>query len=164
MVFTALMIEYPFDFATKIKIHKFGRLNYTVAYLPKQLIAELPLKKYPRLRVEGEVNGDRFGGALHPAKGKWYVLLPRRRLKKLGLKVGDEVYIGFEIADQDAVDVPAELRHALTVNQKADAIWKTLTAGKRRSFAFRVSSAKQIETRERRVEEVVSNILALEPS
>ena len=155
------MIEYPFDFATKIKVHKFGRVNYTVAYLPKQLIAALPLKKYPRLRIEGEVNGDRFGGALHPAKGKWYVLLPKRRLKKLRLTVGDEVYIAFEIADQDAVDVPKELRHALAVNTKADSIWQTLTPGKRRSFAFRVSSAKRTETRERRVEEVLRAIVSL---
>ncbi len=153
------MIEYPFDFATKIKVHKFGRMNYTVAYLPKPLIAALPLKEHPRLRVEGEINGDRFGGALHPAQGKWYVLLPRRRLKKLRLSVGDEVYIAFEIADQEAVDVPEELRHALAVNPKAESIWKTLTAGKRRSFAFRVSSAKRVETRERRIDEVLDAIV-----
>lgn len=153
------MIEYPFDFATKIKVHKFGRMNYTVAYLPKQLIAALPLKQNPRLRVEGEVNGYRFGGALHPAKGKWYVLLPKRTLKKLSLKIGDEVYIAFEIADQDAVDVPPELQHALSVNTKAESIWKTLTPGKRRSFAFRVSSAKRSETREHRVDEVLDAIL-----
>ena len=155
------MIEYPYDFATKVKNHAFGRMNYTVAYLPKSLIAELPLKKHPRLRVEGEVNGYRFGGALHPAKGKWYVLLPKRTLKKLRLSVGDEVYIAFEIADQEAVDVPPELRHALDVNEKATDIWKSLTAGKRRSFAFRVSSAKLIETRERRVDEVLSAILKI---
>ena len=159
------MIEYPYDFAAKIKKHAFGRrITYTVAYLPKSLIAELPLKKFPRLRVEGEVNGYRFGGALHPSRGKWYVLLPRRTLKKLRLSVGDEVYIGFEIADQEAVDVPPELRHALAVNQKASDVWQSLTAGKRRSFAFRVSSAKQIETRERRVEEVVHGILKLRES
>lgn len=155
------MTEYPFDFATKIKVHKFGRMNYTVAYLPKKLIAALPLKEFPRLRVEGEVNGDRFGGALHPCKGKWYVLLPKRRLKKLRLGVGDEVYIAFEIADQDAVDVPQELLHALAVNRKANSIWQTLTPGKRRSFAFRVSSAKRPQTRERRVEEVLSAIVSL---
>jgi len=153
------MIEYPFDFATKIKVHKFGRMNYTVAYLPKQLIVELPLKKYPRLRVEGEVNGYRFGGALHPAKGKWYVLLPKRTLKKLRLSIGDEVYIAFEIADQDAVDVPQALQHALAVNQTANSIWQTLTPGKQRSFAFRVSSAKRAETREHRIEEVLDAIL-----
>ena len=158
------MMEYPYDFATKVKVHAFGKINYTVAYLPKSLIAELPLKKFPRLRVEGEVNGYRFGNALHPAKGKWYVLLPRRTLKKLRLGVGDAVYIAFEIADQEAVDVPSGLRHALEVNQRATDVWETLTAGKRRSFAFRVSSAKQIETRERRVEEVLHSILSLQKS
>lgn len=155
------MYAYPFDFATKIKVHKFGRMNYTVAYLPKSLIAALPLKKYPRLRVEGEVNGYRFGGALHPAKGKWYVLLPKRTLKKLRMKIGDDVYIAFEIADQDAVDVPQELRHALAVNTKAGSIWQTLTPGKRRSFAFRVCSAKRAETRQRRVDEVICAIVSL---
>ena len=158
------MIEYPYDFATKVKNHAFGRMTYTVAYLPKSLIAELPLKQHPRLRVEGEVNGFRFGGALHPAKGKWYVLLPRRTLKKLRLSVGDEVYVAFEIADQEAVDVPTELRHALEVNEKASDIWQSLTAGKRRSFAFRVSSAKLIETRERRVDEVLQAILRIRKS
>ena len=101
---------------------------------------------------------------MHPAKDKWYVLLLKRILKKLHLSVGDEVYIVFEIADQEAVDVPPELRQALEINRKACDIWKSLTAGKRRSFAFRVSSGKLIQTRERRVDEVLHAILRLRES
>jgi len=155
------MHQYAFEFTAKLKHHQFGRSNYTVAYLPVKLIKDLPLKEHPRLRIDGELNGVRFANALHPSSGKWYLLVPRRMQKQCDVKLGDRVFIQFDIADQDAVEVPEELRFALEVNDQAAAIWSGLTPGKRRGFAYRVDSAKRRETRANRVEEVINDLVSL---
>lgn len=150
--------DYPYELLTRIKPHHVGRASYNVAWLPKKLQQELPLKQFPRLRIDGEICGIRFANALHPAKGKWYVLLPKRLLLKCGLKRGNEVLIQFRIADQNAVDVPDELRKALEVNDRARVVWNELTPGRKRGYAYRVASAKRPETRENRVQEVITLI------
>ena len=158
------LAEYPFELFTKIKKHDFGRIAYTVAYLSKDLRKQLPLDKHPRLRIDGEVCGIRFNGALHPSRGRWYVLLPKKMLKKCGLKLGDDVLVMFRIADQNAVDVPDELRKALEANDRAGEAWRALTPGKRRGYAFRVASAKRPDTRANRVEEVLEWVLGEGPT
>ena len=126
-----------------------------------KLIKALPLKQYPRLRIDGELNGARFANALHPSNGKWYLLVPRRMQKKCEVTLGDRIFVQFDIADQDAVEVPEELRFALEVNDVATAVWSDLTPGKRRGFAYRVNSAKRRETKANRVEEVISDLVSL---
>lgn len=155
------MNDYDHEFSTKLKSHQFGRMSYVVAYLPKPLIRELPLDNNPRLRIDGEINGHRFSNALHPSSGKWYVLVPKRTQKKLRIQLGSPVFIQFNIGDQDAVDVPQELEHALNVNSQAKGVWEELTSGKRRGFAYRVNSAKRRETRANRVDEVIEQLLRL---
>ena len=66
--------------------------------------------------------------------------------KQCDVTLGDRVFVQFDIADQDAVEVPEELRFALEVNDQAAAVWSGLTPGKRRGFAYRVDSAKRRET------------------
>lgn len=155
------MEPYKYQFSTKLKSHQFGRVSYVVAYLPKKLIRELPLEENPRLRIDGEINGFRFDNALHPSRGKWYVLIPKKTQQKLRIRLGSEVFIQFDIADQNAVEIPPELLHALNVNSRANEIWGKLTPGKRRGFAYRVNSAKRSETRQNRVDEVIEKLIRL---
>lgn len=95
-----------------------------------------------------------------PAKGKWFMMVSKKYLRLCGLSVGDVASIGFDIADQDAVTLPDELRFALDADDEATAAWVKLTAGKRRGFAYRVASAKMPETRERRVDEIMELLRA----
>lgn len=151
--------EFPWQFEGPVKVHRFGRMQYTVVFVPKDLLEQLPLKEHPRLRVDGEVNGVPFNGALHPTRGRRYVLLSKKFLRQCGLSAGDVTEIRFRIADQEAVDVPAELRFALDVNDQAREVWDQITAGKRRSLAWTIASAKRRETREQRVEEVIATLI-----
>lgn len=153
------LAEYPFELFTTVKKHTSGRIAYAVAYLTKELQKQLPLDKHPRLRIDGEVGGHRFNGALHPCRGKWYVLLPKRMMKKCGLEMGGDVLVSFRIADQNAVDVPSELQRALAANSNAKQAWDKLTTGRKRGYAYRVASAKRMETRENRVDEVIDWVI-----
>ncbi|MEN0109993.1 MAG: YdeI/OmpD-associated family protein [Planctomycetota bacterium] len=135
-----------------------GRLFYSVVWLPERLNADLPLKQHPRLRVDAEVDGRPHHGAFMPVRGRWYLLLSKKTLAAIRRSDGDRVHVRFRVADQEAVDVPAELRHALEADALAQAAWEASTAGRRRGLAYRVASAKRAETRERRVEEVLDEL------
>jgi len=136
-----------------------GELFYTVLFLPQELIADLPLKQYPRLRIDGEMYEMPFEGALQPAKGRWYLLISQAFMKEHQLALGDLVEVRFNIGDQDHVDVPQELLAALEENKAAAKIWSTLTSGKKRGYASHVSSAKREETRGKRAQKMIGFIL-----
>lgn len=154
------MSDYPFRFEAKVKLLQFENFSLSVAVLPKKLESKLPLKQLPRLRITGEINGIRFEGALQPTKQGWYLMVSRRLLKICGSAVGEKVTVDFDIADQDAVEIPDELRFALDADDEAASRWNALTPGKRRGFAYRIASAKRPETRERRVEEMIQLLMS----
>lgn len=56
--------------------------------------------------------------------------------------------------------VPADFRRALTSSPKAEALWQDLTPIARRDFISWIESAKQAETRSRRVMVACSKLLA----
>jgi len=56
--------------------------------------------------------------------------------------------------------VPMDLREALAAASKAKAQWKDLTPIARRDFISWIDSAKQLETRKRRIERACSMLAA----
>ena len=150
-----------FAFEAVVTTHDVGGYNYTVVYVPDEIAGRLPLKKYPRLRIEADISGVPTDAALQPCRGKWYLMVPKRIQKAASLSVGDTASVSFVIADQDFVDVPIELLHAIEARSDVLKVWETLTPGKKRGYAHRVSSAKREETRYRRIEEIVEELEGL---
>ena len=150
------MSDYPYTFSGKIVHHSMGGdgFRFTVVFLPPQIVRRLQPKQH--LRVDGEINGIRFQGAVHSAKGRWYLMVSKSLMRVCGLAIGKAASVEFDVGDQNAVDVPLELHYALDADEEASRHWAGLTAGRRRSFAYRVASAKLQETRLRRVEEVLT--------
>lgn len=156
------MTDYEYQFTAKVDIHDFGRMAYTVAYASASIVQKVRLGKNPRLRIQGLVAGRPFHGAFQPAgENRFYLILSKRFCKSAGIALGEKVTVSFDIADQDAVEVPRALEHALNANDRARKIWDSISSGKKRGFAYRVASAKRLGTIENRVEEVVSLLLAL---
>ena len=56
--------------------------------------------------------------------------------------------------------VPTELRKVLVAAQRVEAIWRNLTPIAQRDFITWIESAKQAETRKRRIERVPSMLMA----
>ncbi|MEM9413469.1 MAG: YdeI/OmpD-associated family protein, partial [Planctomycetota bacterium] len=124
---------------------------------------KLALKQNPRLRITGSIAGIPYEGAFQPTKDKSYYLILSKKFCQSGrISLGDNVLVQFEIADQDAVNVPPPLQHAINANDRARKIWESISAGKKRGFAYRVASAKRAETIENRIEEVLTALIALE--
>ncbi|QDT10802.1 YdeI/OmpD-associated family protein [Planctomycetes bacterium K23_9] len=153
------MSDYPYNFDAKIVKYGFGKVQFSIVYVPKEILSQLDFAESKRLRIDGEIEGIRIEAALMPRKGKWFLMVSKKLQRLCGVSLGDRVFISFDIADKDAITVPMELQYALEANDAAREVWDSLTAGKRRSFCYRVDSAKMVETRERRVEEVIDTLM-----
>ena len=153
------MTEHPYEFQAPVELLDFGRFAYSVVYLPEELCQRLPLDESPRLRIEGDVCGFGIQAAIQPTSaGERYLMLSKRVLKGAQLDVGDQAIVRFSIADQDAVDVPIALQHALEANEVAAAAWSRLTPGKRRGLVVPIHNAKTEPTRHKRIEELIDRL------
>lgn len=150
------MTYFTHRFETTIRRHAVGTYHYTVVYLPDDIARTLPFAQHPRLRIEADVSGVPVKGAWQPAKGVWYLMLPKAGLKSAGLAIGDEVEVAFRVIAQDDVDVPEELTAALAKSSRRRKAWNAHTAGTQRGLAHFVESAKRAETRQKRLDAVLA--------
>jgi len=146
------------EFDAPIEYHDFGRMGYTVVYLPEKIKKNLPFKQYPRLRVNADILGYPIDGAFQPEHGKIYLIVSKAILKEIGVKLGEQVTVQFTVADQNAVSVPIELEAALKQDKVALKVWDSLTPGKQRAFCHSVATAKTKPTIEKRVRTVILNL------
>jgi hypothetical protein len=156
---------FPFEFeapVARLGVGKTRKAWYTVLFLPPNLEHQLPFTEHPRLRVDGEIADVPVSGAWMPTgDGRRYFIVAARLRKAAALRLGQRVEMRFRIADQDAVEVPPELTRALAAHPKAQAVWESLTPGKRRGLSHPILAAKSAPTRERRVLSTINALLSL---
>jgi Bacteriocin-protection, YdeI or OmpD-Associated/Domain of unknown function (DUF1905) len=128
--------------------------GWTFLTLPKEASAKLPSRSM--VSVEGTINGLAFRATLEPdGQGGHWLKVDRTMCKAAGAEAGDIVTL--EVApvapDQEPEPkVPADLRKALaTSQQKAKEVWSDITPIARRDWIHWIVSAKQAETRARRI-------------
>jgi hypothetical protein len=132
--------------------------SWTFLILPKDASRKLPSRGMAT--VEGTINGVPFRAALDPDGQKSHWLKVDRKLSEAaGAVAGDMVTL--EIAPE-AVEttVPADLRKALAAAPKARALWEDITTIARTDWIHWITSAKQAQTRARRVESACSMLAA----
>lgn len=156
------MSYFTHDFVGEIALHGVGKsrvITYKVLFMPPRFEADLPFRRYPRLRIEGEIADVPVRGAWMPVgDGRRYFIVSPDIKANTGLDVGDEVEMRFRVDDQDYVDMPDALQFALNADDAASARWQDLTAGKKRMFTNHVFSAKTSPTEQRRVDEAMAAI------
>jgi uncharacterized protein DUF1905/bacteriocin resistance YdeI/OmpD-like protein len=135
--------------------------SWTFLVLPKAASAKLPSRSMTA--VEGTINGQPFQATLEPDGQKSHWLKVSRKMREAaGAEPGDVVTL--EIAptkDEPETRVPADLRKALAAaSAKARALWSDITPVARRDWIHWISSAKQEETRARRVRNACSMLAA----
>lgn len=163
-------------FSTVVDRYDFDAYHYTVAYLPPDATVHLPLETHPRLRVEATVDGVLVIGALMPdrvgsnqtshlletrpeGERVWYLMIPKRVLKRLKKTLGDPLEVAVRPGDQDAVDEPKALSDALEANPRLRDLWDALTPGKRRTLAHPIRAARTEATRQKRLEALEVTLL-----
>jgi len=130
--------------------------SWTFLVLPKNVSAKLPSRGMTA--IEGTINGFAFQATLEPDGEKSHWLKVDRKLREgAGAAPGDIVTLEIAPGKDLELEVPADLRKALaTAAPKAQALWEDITINARRDWIHWIISAKQAETRARRIKNVCS--------
>jgi hypothetical protein len=131
--------------------------SWTFLVVPKNSSAKLPSRGM--IAIEGTLNGFPFHAALEPDGQKSHWLKVDRKLgKSAGADAGDVVTLEIAPAGKETEpEVPTDLKKALAVAApKARALWSDITPNARRDWIHWITSAKQEETRARRIKNACS--------
>jgi Bacteriocin-protection, YdeI or OmpD-Associated/Domain of unknown function (DUF1905) len=120
--------------------------------LPKNASAKLPSRG--RTMVEGTINSFPFRAALEPnGKGSHWLSVNKTMRDAAGAGALDTVTVEItRTGEEPEIRVPMDLRKALAAAPLAQVGWEDITSMARRDWIFSISSAKQPETRRRRIE------------
>jgi Bacteriocin-protection, YdeI or OmpD-Associated/Domain of unknown function (DUF1905) len=135
--------------------------SWTFLIVPKNASAKLPSRGMTA--IEGTINGVRFQAVLEPDGQKSHWLRVDRKLSKTaGAEAGDMVTLEIALAAKEPEpEVPADLRKALgAAAPKARKLWSDITTNARRDWINWITSAKQAETRARRIKNACSMLAA----
>src|SRR5882762_8762830 len=126
--------------------------SWTFLTLPKKVSAKLPSRGMTM--VEGTINAVPFRAALEPnGKGSHWLRVNKTMHDAAGADVGDTVTVEITRAGEEPeIRVPMDLRKALAAAPLAHASWTDITPMARRDWIFSISTARQTETRRRRIE------------
>ena len=130
--------------------------SWTLLTLPRNASARLPSRGLTM--VEGTINGFPFRAALEPnGRGNHWLRVNKALHDAAGADAGDTVTVEITRAgEEQETRVPMDLRKALAVAPLAHAVWADITPIARRDWILWISSAKQPETRRRRIEKACS--------
>ena len=134
--------------------------TWTFLVLPANASAKLPTRSMTT--VEGTFGSHPFQATLEPdGQGSHWLKVPRALREKADVDVGD--LVALEIApsaEQPEPRIPADLRKALAGAPEAKAKWAGLTPVARRDWVQWITSAKQAETRARRIANTADMLLS----
>jgi hypothetical protein len=135
--------------------------SWTFLTLPKSASAKLPSRGM--IAIEGTINGFPFQAVLEPDGQKGHWLKVNRKLSEAaGAEAGDIVTLEIAPAAKDTEpEVPTDVKKALAAAApKARALWSDITPNARRDWIHWITSAKQEETRTRRIKNACSMLAA----
>jgi Bacteriocin-protection, YdeI or OmpD-Associated/Domain of unknown function (DUF1905) len=128
----------------------------TLLNVPEWVSKQFP--SHVSTKVEGTINGHPFRAALEPNTSRSHFLrVNKAMLKGAVADAGDTVKLAILGPEPEPI-VPADLRVALTTSHEAKTLWDDLTTMGRRDWVRWIESAKQPETRARRVTRTVEQL------
>jgi hypothetical protein len=134
--------------------------SWTFITLPKNASAKLPSRGMTS--VEGTINGLPFRATLEPEGQRSHWLKVNRKIgEAAGAEAGDVVTLEIALAGEELEPkAPSDLRKTLAAAPKARALWSEITPIARRDWIHWIVSAKQAETRARRINNACSMLAA----
>ena len=126
--------------------------SWSLLTLPRNASEKLPSRGMTM--VEGTINGFPFRAALDPdGKGSHWLRVNKALQDAAGAEAGDTVTVEITRAGEEPeTRVPSELRQALAAAPPAQVLWADITPMARQNWILWISSARQPETRMRRIE------------
>jgi hypothetical protein len=125
--------------------------TWSFLILPEDASAKLPTQG--QTAVEGTINGRPFRATLEPDGQKSHWLKVTNKLRQAAsAEIGDILPLEIlSVGKETEPRVPTDLRKALAASPAARAVWNDITPVARRDWIHWITSAKQPETRARRI-------------
>jgi hypothetical protein len=130
--------------------------SWTLLNVPKVVSKKLPSRGMTT--VEGTINGHPFRTTLEPnTSGSHWLPVNKAMREGAGADAGDTVQLAI-LEPEPEPTMPGDLRVALAASHEAKTLWKDLTPIGRTDWIRWVVSAKQPETRVRRIRRTVDQL------
>lgn len=115
-----------------------------------------------QVKVKATFDGHPYRGVIANMGTGCHVIGVRKDIRAaIDKQAGDRVAVTLELdTEERVVDVPQDLQKLLTKSPKAEAFYNTLSFTNRKEYAVWVSSAKKQETRDKRLQETITKLLA----
>lgn len=127
--------------------------------VPPEVVAALGKGKRPPVRVT--INGYTYRNTVAVYGDVFLIGVAMEHRAKAGVEAGDVIDVTLELdTDPREVVMPDDLAAALAAEPAAQARFDGLSNSNRRAVADLVSSAKNPDTRQRRIDKAVASLLA----
>jgi antitoxin component of MazEF toxin-antitoxin module len=138
-------------------IEKAEDVNATGIRVPAEIIAGMGTSKRPKVKIS--LNGYTYRSTVAPFGDVFMLPLSQEHRKAAGVQPGDEVEVTVELdLEPRTVEVPEDLRAALSGKSGALEAFEALAYSKRKEFVRQVNEAKGQETRDRRIAGIVEKM------
>jgi hypothetical protein len=134
------------------------QVNATGIPVPKEVIEAFSSGKKPRVKVT--LNSFTYRTTVAAYGDVFIMPLSQERREAAGVKAGDTVEITLELdTEPRVVEVPADLADALAAAPGAREAFDRASFSARKEFVRQVESAKAPETRVRRIQKIVDQLI-----
>lgn len=131
--------------------------NNTGIEVSEQILEELGGGKRPLVVVT--LNNYSYRSAVGKMGAKFMISLSAENRSNANVKGGDILEIGLELDTAPrTMDLPAELQNALDKNNIAKANFEKLAPSKKKAMVLSINSAKTDDTRNRRLDKILSDL------
>lgn len=126
--------------------------------VPAEAMSALGTSKRPAVAVT--INGFTYRSTVGTMGGRHLIPVSAEVRTRTGIQAGDQVTVELALDDQPrTVDVPPALKTALAKKPAARRAFDALSYSAQRRHVLAVDGAKSADTRQRRVDAVVSELL-----
>jgi hypothetical protein len=132
--------------------------NNTGINVPDEVVEKLGAGKKPPVIVT--VNDFTYRNTIAVMGGKFMIGVSADIRSKTGIKGGDKVKVTLELDTKPReVDVPADFQRLLDKNSKARQFFETLSYSNKQRYVLPLGQAKTEETRQRRMEKAINDLI-----
>lgn len=112
------------------------------------------------IKVKGHINEKPFKSNLFPKGNGFHAMtLPLKLQKELGVKLNEEISVSLEEDfEERIIPMPVELQETIDFDEEFAVLYQQLSASKQKDYRTWIGSAKQTETRIKRIVELAERL------
>lgn len=141
----------------KVLLEKHENMEATGITIPFDVETVFGVKRVP---VKVWVNGVEHRSTIHRYGEKYMMAVPKRFRDAAGIKAYETITVEMERdTEERIIEPPEDLAEALKNNKDAGAVWEKMSYTHKKEYAMWIEDAKKSETRERRVNKTIEELL-----